>query len=168
MSNLINAQPRFGYDPATNTIYDYVAQRDIPLANLPEGTPYRADDGEWNLHAVAVSIQTGAPIHTEKHWRPSTSADAGTGEASAKAIQDDQLRKDREARRAEERAKVDAERAAANQQKAKEEEAQKGGENASKVADGSTPAPAAKKDAGNVSPTPKPAQTDVKADNGKA
>lgn len=166
--NLINAQPRFGYDVQTDTIYDYIAKRDIPLANVPDGAAYTADDGKWNLRAVANSIQKGEAIHTPDHWEPRRpDPEHPVGETNARAIQDDQLRKDREARRAEERAKADAKAAADAEAKAKEEDAQKGGENASKIADGSTPAPAAKKDAGNVSPTPTP-KADVKTDNGKA
>ena len=58
MTNILNPKPRFGYNPDTAMIYDYVAQRDIS----PTDKPYDAIDGSWNLVAVRDAIMGGLPI----------------------------------------------------------------------------------------------------------
>jgi hypothetical protein len=54
---LINPKPRFAWDDATDMVYDYIAQRDIPLAER-----YATDDGVWNLIAVKNLILSGQPV----------------------------------------------------------------------------------------------------------
>jgi hypothetical protein len=58
MSNLINPKPRFGYNPATGQIYDYVAQKDL----TPSSEIYSALDGTWNLVTVRDAILAGQTI----------------------------------------------------------------------------------------------------------
>lgn len=57
---LINPKPRFGYDPEHNQVYDYVAQRDVPLGL------YEAKDGMWDLHEVKRLILAGQPIEAAR------------------------------------------------------------------------------------------------------
>lgn len=57
MSNILNPKPRFGYTPATDLIYDYVAQKDVaPTAN------YATADGSWNLLEVKRAILANETI----------------------------------------------------------------------------------------------------------
>jgi len=57
MSNILNPKPRFGYNPDTGLIYDYVAQKDVPA------TPnYAAIDGTWNLQEVQRAIMANETI----------------------------------------------------------------------------------------------------------
>jgi hypothetical protein len=60
MSNLINPKPRFGYNPTTGQLYDYVAQKDV----TPTAQAYDAPDGSWNLVAVKDAILAGQTIET--------------------------------------------------------------------------------------------------------
>ncbi len=55
---LINPKPRFGYDPVTGMIYDYVAQKDVPVT----ATPYSASDGTWDLQKVKNAILFGGTL----------------------------------------------------------------------------------------------------------
>lgn len=57
MSNLINPKPRFGFNPDTKTIYDYVTQRDVAVV-----ASYAAPDGNWNLALVRDLILGGQTI----------------------------------------------------------------------------------------------------------
>lgn len=61
MSNLINPKPRFGYHPSTDMIYDYQAQRDVPVTDR-----YQAPDGTWNLHEVKRLILAGETIEAAR------------------------------------------------------------------------------------------------------
>jgi hypothetical protein len=58
MSNLINPKPRFGFNPMTGLLYDYVAQRDLAVTDKV----YDAVDGTWNLVAVRDAILANQPI----------------------------------------------------------------------------------------------------------
>lgn len=57
MTNLINPKPRFGYNPSTETIYDYQAQRDVALTDR-----YQAPDGTWDLHEAKRRILAGETV----------------------------------------------------------------------------------------------------------
>jgi hypothetical protein len=57
MSNLINPKPRFGFNPDTKTMYDYVTQRDVAIVSS-----YAAPDGNWNLALVRDLILGGQTI----------------------------------------------------------------------------------------------------------
>lgn len=61
MSNLINPKPRFGYHPSTDMIYDYQAQRDVPVTDR-----YQAPDGTWNLHEVKRLILAASTIEAAR------------------------------------------------------------------------------------------------------
>jgi hypothetical protein len=57
MSNILNPKPRFGYNPDSGLIYDYVAQKDVPA------TPnYAGVDGAWNLLEVKRAIMANETI----------------------------------------------------------------------------------------------------------
>lgn len=58
---LINPKPRFGYDDATDLVYDYLRGRDIALTD-----DYSAVDGVWDLHEVKRLILAGVPIETAR------------------------------------------------------------------------------------------------------
>lgn len=57
MSNIINPKPRFGYNPAADTIYDYVAQCDVPVL-----ARYNTGDGAWDLIEVRRAILANETI----------------------------------------------------------------------------------------------------------
>jgi hypothetical protein len=61
MTNLINPKPRFGFNPDIKTIYDYVLQRDVPVAS-----EYTSTDGVWNLMKVRDLILEGQPIEAAR------------------------------------------------------------------------------------------------------
>lgn len=61
MANLINPKPRFGLDPEANTMFDYVANKDVPVTAL-----YQGSDGQWNLETVKQLILAGKTIETGK------------------------------------------------------------------------------------------------------
>lgn len=54
---LINPKPRFGYDPETDAVYDYVKQKDVALT-----TDYAAGDGVWDLIEVKRLILAGLTV----------------------------------------------------------------------------------------------------------
>lgn len=58
MSNILNPKPRFGFNPTTGQIYDYLAQKDI----TPTQAAYSAADGTWNLIGVRDAILAGTNI----------------------------------------------------------------------------------------------------------
>jgi hypothetical protein len=58
MTNLLNPKPRFGLNPTTGTVYDYIGQRDI----TPTAAPYVAIDGTWDLNKVKAAILAGENI----------------------------------------------------------------------------------------------------------
>lgn len=75
MSNIINPKPRFGFNPTTGLLYDYVAQRDVD----PTTPPYVAADGVWDLHAVKLAILAGQSIESgHLALQPPAPAAAGT------------------------------------------------------------------------------------------
>jgi hypothetical protein len=55
---LLHPKPRFGYDPATGMIFDYLTNRDIPVAP----GPYTAPDGTWDLMKVQAAIVNGSEL----------------------------------------------------------------------------------------------------------
>jgi hypothetical protein len=57
MSNILNPKPRFGYNPDTGLIYDYVAQKDVQA--VPN---YAGIDGTWNLQEVQRAIMANETI----------------------------------------------------------------------------------------------------------
>src|SRR5579863_3672429 len=61
---LINPKPRFGYDDATDQIYDYQKQRDVPLG------VYSTSDGVWDLTQVKRLILTGQSIEAARVGPP--------------------------------------------------------------------------------------------------
>jgi hypothetical protein len=61
MSNILNPKPRFGYNPTTDMIYDYVAQKDVTAA-----ASYTGIDGNWNLLEVKRAILANETIETAR------------------------------------------------------------------------------------------------------
>lgn len=53
---LINPKPRFGYETESGLMYDYVAQRDVPLGI------YSTADGVWDLDKVKALILGGQTV----------------------------------------------------------------------------------------------------------
>lgn len=58
MSNIINPKPRFGYNPDTKTIYDYLAGRDVPVTADYVGT----DGYMWDLVRVRDLILSNQTV----------------------------------------------------------------------------------------------------------
>ena len=58
---LIHAKPRFGYDDATDMVYDYLVQRDLALTDRHE-----APDGVWDLNEVKRLILLDQPVETAR------------------------------------------------------------------------------------------------------
>lgn len=61
MTNLLNPKPRFGFNPTSNLMYDYVAQRDVPLTET-----YPAKDGVWDLNEVKRLILAGETVEAAR------------------------------------------------------------------------------------------------------
>lgn len=59
--NLINPKPRFGYNPDSHMVYDYVNQRDVAV--VPS---YAATDGTWDLTKVVALILGGQTIESAR------------------------------------------------------------------------------------------------------
>lgn len=70
MTNLINPKPRFGFNPATDMVYDYVAQRDVALVDK-----YAGKDGVWDLLEVKRLILAGETIEgARRNYTPAETA----------------------------------------------------------------------------------------------
>jgi hypothetical protein len=97
MTNLIHPKPRFGYNPTTGLVYDYLAGRDA----APSEEPYESVDGVWDLNEVKAAIETGHPIEGAliERVRPKPAAKApgapvpnkGTVKAPSKTADDGKL-----------------------------------------------------------------------------
>jgi hypothetical protein len=61
MTNLINPKPRFGWNPDTKLMYDYVAGKDVALTEN-----YSAVDGVWDLLKVRDLIMSGATVESAR------------------------------------------------------------------------------------------------------
>lgn len=61
MSNLLHPKHRFGYNPTTGLIYDYVDGKDVPVS-----ASYTASDGVWNLELVRDLILKGSTVETAR------------------------------------------------------------------------------------------------------
>jgi hypothetical protein len=61
MSNLINPKPRFGWNPDSKLMYDYVAGKDVALTET-----YSAVDGVWDLLKVRDLILSGATVESAR------------------------------------------------------------------------------------------------------
>lgn len=59
--NLLNPKPRFGYNPDSHMVYDYITQRDVAI--VPS---YASVDGTWNLAKVVELILGGQTIEAAK------------------------------------------------------------------------------------------------------
>jgi hypothetical protein len=61
MSNMINSKSRFGYNPDSDLVYDYITQKDVkPVAS------YVSKDGTWNLLEVKRLIMGGFYIDSAR------------------------------------------------------------------------------------------------------
>lgn len=55
--SLINAKPRFAFDPTDNTIFDYATSKSVPAT----GT-FQSSDGKWDAALLAEFIVTGQSV----------------------------------------------------------------------------------------------------------
>lgn len=70
---LINPKPRFGYETESGLMYDYVAQRDVPLS-----AEYSASDGVWDLFKVKDLILGGQTVEDGRIRPPMPPAPSST------------------------------------------------------------------------------------------
>lgn len=70
---LINPKPRFGYETESGLMYDYVAQRDVPLVD-----DYSASDGVWDLFKVKDLILSGQTVEDGRRYGAPPKSPTGT------------------------------------------------------------------------------------------
>lgn len=64
--SLINAQPRFGFDPDENSIFDYATSKSISLSV----GQFRSIDGQWHAPTLAHLITTGQSVEGARVLEP--------------------------------------------------------------------------------------------------
>lgn len=59
--SLINAKPRFAYDPEDNTVFDYATSKHVPASGTFEST-----DGKWDAGVLAQLIASGQDVNSAR------------------------------------------------------------------------------------------------------